>query len=196
MSIIKELQIPSTDVPSTLVIETRTPQPVPFGNESLEFHATRLLFLLHYVGGKKGRIVGRTKIAKLDFFVRYPIYLVKAAKKEGITTNISIEGSAESPMIRYKYGPWDHKYYNVFALLVARGLAIIEPSEKGDIFQITERGKLVVEELIGPDFEEIVQRCEVVSKLFGSQKGSYIKDYIYSNFPEVVAKPLGEEIIQ
>jgi hypothetical protein len=188
------LSLAPEEVPKGLVVETRQPQPVPFGEESLEFHAARLLFLLRFAGGTKHRITGRTKIAKLDFFVRYPTYLVKAARLKQIDTNVVAEGRPESAMIRYKYGPWDDKYYNIFALLVARGFVQIYPSDKGDVFELTDRGRIAVEELNSVDFEEIVQRCQLVSKLFGTQPGTIIKEFIYENFPEIVAKSLGTEI--
>lgn len=190
----KSLDLPPDEVPDGLVIETRQPQPVPFGEESLEFHASRLLFLLKYAGGRKAKVTGRTKIAKLDFFVRYPTYLKKAAELKGFQADITADARPESTMIRYKYGPWDPKYYNVFALLVARGLITVEPSDKGDIFELTLRGQYVVEELSGPDFNDIVERCQLVKRLFGQDTGTAIKDFIYKNFPEVVAMSLGEEI--
>ena len=40
-------------------------------DDILEFHAARLLLLIH-VCGTAGRIDGLTKMAKLDFFTRYP----------------------------------------------------------------------------------------------------------------------------
>lgn len=119
---------------------------------------------------------------------------MKAAKLKRLDTNIVTEGRPESVMIRYKYGPWDEKYYNVFALLVARGFVNVYPSDKGDVFELTDRGRFAVEELNGGDFEEIVQRCQLVSRLFGSQSGTIIKDFIYEHFPEIVAKSLGTEI--
>jgi hypothetical protein len=184
------------DIPDDLVIETRISQPVPFGEESLEFHAARLLLLLKFAGGRTERIVGRTKIAKMDFFVRYPTYLVKAANLQGIQTNLQPGARPESPMIRYKYGPWDTKYYDVFALLVAKGLISIHPTDKGDEFALTDRGQFAIEELQGPEFEEIVERCRLVYRLFGGKSGTAMKKFIYDNFPEIVARPMGWEIEQ
>ncbi len=43
-----------------------------------EFHAARLMLLLHLCG-VKNRIEGLTKLAKLDFFVRYPAFFLRAA---------------------------------------------------------------------------------------------------------------------
>ena len=45
-----------------------------------EFHAARLLLLFH-VCGTKGQIDGLTKMAKLDFFVRYPSFFSLICQK-------------------------------------------------------------------------------------------------------------------
>lgn len=181
-------------VPEDLSIETSPPAPIPSTDESAEFHAARLLILLKIAGGRSSKIVGRTKIAKLDFFVRYPTYLVKAINLLNLPADIKPGPSPESPMIRYRYGPWDSKYYDIFALLIAKGLIEIYPTEKGDTFQLTARGEFAVKELEGPEFEEIIERCKVVNKIFGDKGGTWIKNFIYENFPEVVAKSIGKEI--
>ncbi len=56
------------------------PAGVPLAaDDLLEFHAARLL-LLFKVCGVAGRIDGLTKMAKLDFFVRYPQFFNEACK--------------------------------------------------------------------------------------------------------------------
>lgn len=184
-------------VPQTLKITIRKPNLIPSADGSIEFHAARILLLIKYVGtSKPKRIVSRTKIAKIDFFVRYPTYLEKAAKilKKGKFPSFSETYEPESRMIRYKYGPWDNRYYNVFAYLIAKGMIEIEPSERGDIFTLTDKGSIAVEELEGPEYEEIIQRCKLVKKLFGTKSGTGIKRFIYEKFPEVVGKEVGELI--
>jgi len=183
----------SGDIPENLRIDIRYPAKTELAEDSLELHAARLLLLLNYAG-IKGRIVSRTKIAKMDFFVRYPVYLKKAAKINNISIEDEVDIRPESPMIRYKYGPWDSKYYNVFALMVAKGLITIKPGKNGDIFELTDRGRYAVQELNTPEFQKIVKRCEAVSNLFRNKTGSAIKDFIYEFFPEITSRSLGEEI--
>ncbi|MCZ7547607.1 MAG: hypothetical protein M5U11_00415 [Anaerolineales bacterium] len=184
-------EFPSKDIPSDLVIETSHPRYYPVAEDSLEFHAARILLLLKYAGGKQAKISGRLKLAKLDFFVRYPSYLSKAIGSDSkITTYIQ----PESPMIRYKYGPWDNKYYDVFALLVAKGLMAISSTKSGDEFSLTDRGQNAVTELQGPDFEEIIFRCQLAYQRFKDFSGSQLKNFIYENFPEIVAQPISSEI--
>ena len=109
--------------PDTVSVRVRTPQPAPFGDDGIESHAARLMFLLkHGVRGKDRSIAGRLKVAKMDFFLRYPAYLKRAATIKGIDhSQIPQEIRPESRMIRYKYGPWDAKYYDVFAYLASQG---------------------------------------------------------------------------
>ncbi|HEX8608385.1 MAG TPA: hypothetical protein VF679_07085 [Pedobacter sp.] len=186
-----DFELSQEDIPDDLIIHTRAPQPALTVEESLEFHAARLLLLLKYAGGRNAKITGRTKLAKMDFFLRYPTYLAKALD---LPTETKLKIRPESPMIRYKYGPWDPKYYDVFALLVGLGLMEVKPSEKGDVFSLTERGEYAVEELQGPEFEDIIERCKQIYNRFGKLKGNQIKEYIYREFPEIVVKTLGEEI--
>ncbi len=181
--------------PSTLWVKIRKPRSIPEGDDSLEFHAARLLLLLYHSRGRTKKIEGRTKLAKMDFLVRYPTYLVEAARIKKVQTDIRISVKAESRMIRYKYGPWDIKYYDIFAYISAKGFVKIEPNKsKGDVFYLTEKGELAASELQGPEFEEINDRCSLVHELFGNSSGSTIKDFIYSYFTNVVDRPIGAEI--
>ncbi|MBE7536062.1 MAG: hypothetical protein HS124_10075 [Anaerolineales bacterium] len=183
----------SSNIPQDLKINIRRPARTPLAEESMELHAARLLLLLNYAG-IKGKIISRTKIAKMDFFIRYPAYLKKAASIHNIEVSDEVDIRPESPMIRYKYGPWDSKYYNIFALLVAKGLITIFPSKNGDVFELTDRGRYAVNELDTVEFDGIIERCKIVSNLFRNKTGSAIKDFIYEHFPEVTSRSLGEEI--
>src|SRR4051812_22748181 len=100
-------------------------------DENLAYHAGRLLLLLRRCGTPRANpgIKGRTLLAKLDFFLRYPAFLKKAAgilKKDVATHQLGIDSereleSVESRMVRYHYGPWDHIYYPVLAYLIGKG---------------------------------------------------------------------------
>ncbi len=79
----------------------------------------RLLVLISTFTTERTNLDGRTKLAKLDFFLRYQTYFKRALKirnpqlKE-VNLRISSEETVESKMVRYRYGPWDPSY---FALL-------------------------------------------------------------------------------
>ena len=182
------------ELPNEVSIEIRQPRATPQSYDSLEFHAARLLLLVAHAGGRSRRIEGRTKLAKLDFLIRYPAYLVEAARLLGENAGISTVARPESPMIRYKFGPWDDRYYNIFAYLVAKDLIRIEATRKGDAFTLTERGKAAVDDLDGLEYDQIVDRCRLAFKLFGQHNGTYIKDFIYRHFAQVIDRPLGARI--
>ncbi|MCU0694603.1 MAG: hypothetical protein MUF54_24755 [Polyangiaceae bacterium] len=52
------------------------------GDQATEFHAARLLLPLH-LGSAKTSIDDLTKLAKLDFFVRYPEFFSRASTHLG-----------------------------------------------------------------------------------------------------------------
>lgn len=61
--------------------------------EKDELHMARLLILLQAFAGKKGSkaINGLTKLVKLDFLLRYPLYLEYALKKQGVSIEVNIQ---------------------------------------------------------------------------------------------------------
>src|SRR6188768_3489489 len=83
-------------------------------DEVLEFHAARLILLLRLCG-TANRIDGLTKLAKLDFFVRYPKFFERAVGGRAAMA------STESSMVRFHYGPWDRRYYHVLSFLEGGG---------------------------------------------------------------------------
>ena len=98
--------------------------------ENDDMHMGRLLILLNAFAGRtgKGTIKGLTKLAKLDFLLRYPVYLERALSiKKAPTSKARVaeheRKSVESKMIRYKYGPWDFRYRRFINLLVSKELA-------------------------------------------------------------------------
>lgn len=176
-------------------------------DDSIEFHSGRILLLLGLCGsdkiieGKVG-IKGRTKLAKMDFFLRYPFYLDQVLDKLKVDrTKLAYEleesekNSIEATMIRYKYGPWDQKYYDIFAYLLSKGLIEINVLGGTDYFSISNLGKTALRELTQAiAFQPLVNRCEVIKKVFGNRSGESIKNIIYTHFPEIVRKPIGSLI--
>ena len=93
-------------------------------DESYDFHLARLLILMNEMSKKEyGEIIqGITKLVKLDFLLRYPNVLEQALKRKGKSTNsIKVKpheiDSVESKMIRYKFGPWDNRYWEFLRIL-------------------------------------------------------------------------------
>jgi len=179
------------------------PASVPLAaDDVVEFHAARLLLLLSLCG-TSGRIDGLTKLAKLDFFARYPDFFAaakaatetKAAKQQ--TPVPSASGDAvESAMVRHHYGPWDKRYYHVLAHLEAKGL--IQVSKGGRAYRIvlTDPGRERATLLAGrPSFEELAARMRDLKKTFGGRSGTSLKNLVYQLFDEEVGRrSLGQVI--
>lgn len=173
-------------------------------DDLIEFHASRILLLLRHCGKhdritKEYKIEGLTKIAKLDFFIRYPNYFYKVidvlridiADKTQLTKT-----SSESKMIRFHYGPWDERYYQLLPFLEARQLIRINKVGNSYIFYLTKAGNSVADDLSQTDeFRDLVNAIVAVSNVFKNKSGSYLKDLIYEVFDkEVASKKLNEQI--
>jgi hypothetical protein len=179
-------------------------------SENLAYHAARLLLLVRFCGKpRRSRsstlpgIEGRTLLAKLDFFLRYPAYLKKSA--EILKKDLSVEDfglilddeirSVESRMVRYLYGPWDHIYYPALAYLIGKELIVINMKRGTEIFRLTSKGLDVANKLAQePAYADLAQRADTIYRLFNKYKGSGLKNFIYTYFPEVVNRKLGAMI--
>jgi len=175
-------------------------------DDILEFHAARILLLIFVSGIKTrsegvSRIDGLTKMAKLDFFTRYPDFF-EVARAELFPTeqNTSEESrslqAVEAAMVRHHYGPWDKRYYHVLAYLEAKRLITVSKSANSYSIATTgmgqEQAKLLSET---PSFSPLVEHMKEVKKIFGKKSGSVLKNMIYRLFDkEVGQRPLGEEI--
>lgn len=170
-------------------------------DDVVEFHAARLLLLIKF-SGTAGRIDSLTKMAKLDFFARYPDFFAAARLASEVditTTDVAEEStrhSVESAMIRHHYGPWDKRYYQVLSVLEAKGLVVITKEGKSYRIALTtlgnERAQLLASR---PSFVELVRRMKEIKKVFGSKNGNTIKNLIYQLFDaEVAQRPRGEVI--
>ena len=167
-------------------------------DDVVEFHAARLLLLLSLCG-VSGRIDGLTKMAKLDFFVRYPGFFEAAralTMPTDTTEGAKSDGAVESAMVRHHYGPWDKRYYHVLAYLEAKGLITVSKERNTYRIKLTDlgrdRSKLIAAR---PSFVPLVKRMRDVKKMFGNKSGTSLKGLIYRLFDEEIKqKPLGEVI--
>ncbi len=181
-----------------------------YTQETLSYHAARLLLLFRFCGKPRRSkfdvlpgIEGRTLLAKLDFFLRYPGYLKKAS--EILENKITDEDlglvpdnelhTVESRMIRYLYGPWDNIYYPTIAYLIGKELIIIERQKGVETFRLTGKGFDLANDLSqNVAFHDLSIRADTIYHLFNAYSGSRLKAFIYTNFPEVVNRRLGELI--
>ncbi|SRR6266508_639670 len=164
-------------------------------DEALEFHAARLLVLLAVCGRgtTARRIDGRTKLAKLDFFLRYPKFLERVHQELANRGEVgnpyrSTGPETEAPMIRYRYGPWDPRYRNFIAYLESRGLVrIVGTAVEG--FSLTAAGRRIAAQLLDrSSFSPIVERAEAMVGNLAEWSGSDLRDFIYETFDEEVGQ--------
>jgi hypothetical protein len=161
----------------------------------VEYHAARLLLLL-LLSGTKGQIQGLTKLAKLDFFVRYPTFFERASA-ELDTPAVAGTQVNDSAMVRHHYGPWDPRYYQVLAYLEGRELITVEKEKKTFVFALTDAGtRLATELAASPPFSELVLHMKSVGGVFGGRSGDWLKKLVYRVFDEEVAKLSRGQVIR
>lgn len=172
-------------------------------DDIVEFHAARLLLLLN-VCGVSGRIDGLTKMAKLDFFTRYPDFFEVARSEAMPADQNPSQGRSESDlaiesaMVRHHYGPWDKRYYHVLAHLEAKRLITVTRERKSYRIELADLGRSRAKVLSErPSFAPLVARMREVKKAFGTKSGAFLKSLIYRLFDEEVSRrPMGQVIVQ
>ena len=170
--------------------------------ENEELHEGRLLVLLGAFTENKGKpIDGLTKLAKLDFLLRYPVFLERALKarnaKPAKAKVVEHERkSVESSMVRYRYGPWDFRYRRFINLLVAKGLVTVETEGRTIHIGLTKIGLEIAKTLAEDNaYSDLAYRSRLLKKHF-DLKPTTLMNFIYDTFPEIVTLRLGEEIEQ
>lgn len=164
-------------------------------------HAARLLVLISSFAGSdnNGVVEGLTKLAKLDFLLRYPVMLERALAAKGKSTrDVRLEDherlSVESEMVRYRFGPWDHRYREFLNILVSKGLVTVNVSGRKVVIGLTERGGTLASELSeSPEFEDYARRSILLKRHFDIQATTLMR-FIYETFPEVVSLRSNERI--
>ena len=161
----------------------------------------RILLLIAAFSTGGSSLEGRTKLAKLDFLLRYPPFFARAlAKRSGLTKRAltaieqaESEGrTIESRMMRYRYGPWDPAYYALLGRLVGKGLAEPVPEPGGVGYRLTPRGKRVADALAADEAWATVSERAGLLKAYFDLSGNGLKNFIYDNFPEVAGATWGD----
>jgi len=169
-----------------------------------DLHLARLLVLLRSAD-KRGKsapkpVEGITKLAKLDFLLRYPVYLERALaalnKSPADAAVLPRERTTvETKMIRFRYGPWDGRYRRWLSLLSSRGLITLSLSGRKIEIGLTDRGRTLADELgTLPAFQDFATRGTVVMKAVGTMSATKLKDFVYEIVPEITGMKWGAEI--
>lgn len=168
---------------------------------SPELHTARLLLLLNAFAGDDGNgaVEGLTKLAKLDFLLRYPVMLDRALKAKGRPVrDVRLEDherqSVESEMVRYRFGPWDHRYREFLNILIAKGLAAVNVEGRTVVITLTDQGRSVARRFAeDPMFEPYTRRSTLLKRHFDMTATNLMR-FIYETFPEVVTLRSNEVI--
>jgi hypothetical protein len=170
------------------------------GNE-LYYHQARVLLLLNAFSANRGYAMrGLTKLAKLDFLLRYPNFLERllpgGADDWPLDTRPTPNEylAVESQVIRYKYGPWDDRYHLILSALVGRGLITYTRDRSGAAFRVSRKGRQLASEIAAePSWHITAARCAMLRKHL-NYNGNHLKQVIYANLPELVDRTWRTEV--
>jgi hypothetical protein len=150
----------------------------------------RILLLINAFSRQQEGLQGRTKLAKLDFLLRYPEFFERALIHKGVDATEASEVTSdrnpvEQRMVRFRYGPWDPSYFALLGSLIGRGLIEVIPYSRGLGYRATGTGMALARELSeDPAFEQLARRSELLKRHF-NQTGATLKKMVYELFPEV-----------
>lgn len=165
-------------------------------------HLGRLLMLVFVFSGdeRHGEIEGLTKLAKLDFLLRYPTYLERALihLKKSMTKSPPRDferTSVEAKMTRFRYGPWDFRYRRFINTLVGMGMIYLRKDGRTYYLGITEEGAKIANSLTNQvELKDMFERSKTIKTNFNFN-GTRLMKFIYEVFPEIVSLQFGKEII-
>lgn len=165
-------------------------------SSELDYHLARVLLLVNAFSVADGTgIDGLTKLAKLDFLLRYPVLTDRLLELRGRSWPLGAQPTeaehlaVESRMIRYKYGPWDDRYYPILGSLLGTQLVAAGSGRGRLTVRATAVGNEVARALAAsPEWSTIASRCELLADVF-DEPGSVLKDLIYENLPSVTDRP-------
>jgi hypothetical protein len=170
--------------------------------EDLAYHQARVLLLVAEVArvkGNAGKLDGLTKLAKLDFLLRYPALAPDVLDRLDIrdprlhlaAEDMAAPTEVEAPMTRYKYGPWDDRYYAVLGALVGRGLLRYTSARKGSVAVTpTASGRRFAAQLADSElWTTVADRSVAIAEASAGMTGSALKDLIYQRLADLMDRP-------
>jgi len=163
-------------------------------------HLARILVLLRaFQEPNRPAVKGITKLAKLDFLLRYPSCLQRALRARGVKDELipvdDFEAlTIEARMVRYRFGPWDHRYRKFLNILAARGLVSAVLDGQTISIDLTHSGAALAEQLIAsPAFGRVFARAQLLKRHL-DLKARALMEFIYETFPELETLQFNEGI--
>jgi hypothetical protein len=165
-----------------------------------DVHIARILVLIKaFSRADAPAIEGITKLAKLDFLLRYPSCLKTALAARGVPVKaIPVDDferlTIEARMVRYRFGPWDHRYRRFLNILVARRLITVRTDGRTIQIDLTKAGADLAERLAATEgFSRIFERAVLLRKHL-DLKARALMEFIYEQFPELTSLGFNEGI--
>lgn len=160
----------------------------------------RMLILIYTFAGKNGtgKIEGISKLAILDFLLRYPVALDKMLENQELKGNKTINhkrfqlqsyevNSIDAKMMKFNFAPWDFKYRRIVSILKAKDLIQVNLDGKKTVLRIKSNGIDTAKKIQDlKDYEYLVVRCKIIKSVFGSWSQKKLIDMIYIIFPEIL----------
>ncbi|WP_433828532.1 hypothetical protein ACQP2E_04070 [Actinoplanes sp. CA-015351] len=170
--------------------------------EDLAYHQARVLLLVTATAAERGhnrKLDGLTKLAKLDFLLRYPALATQVLDELDPNDprlhlsedEVRQPTDVEAPMTRYKYGPWDDRYYAIIGALVGRGLLRYARGRKGSVALVpTSEGRDLAGQLADASaWEVIAERSRAIAQASTGLTGNALKDLIYQRLSDLMDRP-------
>jgi hypothetical protein len=153
-----------------------------------------LLLLINAFSKDGGHLQGRVKLAKLDFLLRYPRFFERAMAARGREVILEDpEPAIEQRMVRYRYGPWDPAYYEILGRLIGKGLVAPVPQDRYIGLRVTEAGYEAAAEIgTTSTWTHTAKAARMLRTEFREHRGTWLKDFIYRQFPEVAGAAWGK----
>jgi hypothetical protein len=165
-----------------------------------DIHLARVLVLLDAFQRDDGpALFGITKLAKLDFLLRYPSCFEKAMIARKVSPkNLRVaefeHATIETSMVRYRFGPWDHRYRRFLNILAARSLITLAVEGRTIVIDLTNRGSELAAKLsLSDEFEDVRFRAALLRQHLDIG-ATRLMEFIYEQFPELNNMQLNTEI--
>jgi hypothetical protein len=159
--------------------------------DELAVDTSRLVLLVDaFSAGVDEKLDGLTKLAKLDFLLRYPSCLDSLNRRRRIDDDWprpteDERVAVDAPMIRYRYGPWDNLYYALVGGLVGCGTASYVSGRGKVSLRVTETGHSLAEGIRSKaSWQPTAGRVDFLVRHY-DLPGTVLKDMIYGEFPKV-----------
>jgi hypothetical protein len=126
------------------------------------------------------------------FFCDIQSFLQRALQAKGQSVaNVKLEDhekmSVEATMVRYRFGPWDHRYREYLNIMSAKQLVNVTIEGRTTIIALTSVGQAQAKKLGAvSNFEAYVRRTKLLKANFDMTATNLMR-FIYNTFPEIIS---------